>query len=211
MATVAVYDITNNQVGDIELNDSIFGVEMNAGLLHQAVVMQLAAQRLGTHATKTRGFVRGGGRKPWKQKGTGRARAGSTRSPLWVGGGTVFGPHPRKQKGTGRARDPRKQRRLALKCALSDKVKSGDLIVLESLNFDAPKTKQVVKMLGDFGVDSKALFITADEAENVEKSARNIPGAKAIQALGLNVYDILHHDKLFITKDAITRIEEVFA
>lgn len=215
MATVAVYDITNNQVGDIELNDSIFGVEMNAGLLHQAVVMQLAAQRLGTHATKTRGFVRGGGRKPWKQKGTGRARAGSTRSPLWVGGGTVFGPHPRKQKGTGRARvfgpHPRKQRRLALKCALSDKVKSGDLIVLESLNFDAPKTKQVVKMLGDFGVDSKALFITADEAENVEKSARNIPGAKAIQALGLNVYDILHHDKLFITKDAITRIEEVFA
>lgn len=106
---------------------------------------------------------------------------------------------------------PRKQRRLALKCALSDKVKSGDLIVLESLDFDAPKTKQVVKMLGDFGVDSKALFITADEAENVEKSARNIPGAKAIQALGLNVYDILHHDKLFITKDAITRIEEVFA
>ena len=207
MATVAVYDITNNQVGDIELNDSIFGVEMNAGLLHQAVVMQLAAQRLGTHATKTRGFVRGGGRKPWKQKGTGRARAGSTRSPLWVGGGTVFGPHPRKYAFSM----PRKQRRLALKCALSDKVKSGDLIVLESLNFDAPKTKQVVKMLGDFGVDSKALFITADEAENVEKSARNIPGAKAIQALGLNVYDILHHDKLFIKKDAITRIEEVFA
>ena len=143
MATVAVYDITNNQVGDIELNDSIFGVEMNAGLLHQAVVMQLAAQRLGTHATKTRGFVRGGGRKPWKQKGTGRARAGSTRSPLWVGGGTVFGPHPRKYAFSM----PRKQRRLALKCALSDKVKSGDLIVLESLNFDAPKTKQVVKML----------------------------------------------------------------
>lgn len=209
MATVAVYDITNNQVGDIELNDSIFGVEMNAGLLHQAVVMQLAAQRLGTHATKTRGFVRGGGRKPWKQKGTGRARAGSTRSPLWVGGGTVFGPTVFGPTVFGP--HPRKQRRLALKCALSDKVKSGDLIVLESLNFDAPKTKQVVKMLGDFGVDSKALFITADEAENVEKSARNIPGAKAIQALGLNVYDILHHDKLFITKDAITRIEEVFA
>lgn len=189
MATVAVYDITNNQVGDIELNDSIFGVEMNAGLLHQAVVMQLAAQRLGTHATKTRGFVRGGGRKPWKQKGT------------------VFGPHPRKYAFSM----PRKQRRLALKCALSDKVKSGDLIVLESLNFDAPKTKQVVKMLGDFSVDSKALFITADEAENVEKSARNIPGVKAINALGLNVYDILNHNKLFITKDAITRIEEVFA
>lgn len=207
MATVAVFDITNNKVGDIDLNENIFGVEMNAGLLHQAVLMQLAAQRLGTHATKTRGFVRGGGRKPWKQKGTGRARSGSTRSPLWVGGGTVFGPHPRKYAFSM----PRKQRRLAIKCALSDKVKSGDFIVLESLNFDAPKTKQVTKLLGDFGVDKKTLFITADEAENVEKSARNIQGVKAINTNGLNVFDILNSDKLFITKDAITRIEEVFA
>ena len=207
MAKVAAYDITNKQVGDIELNDSIFGVEMNAGLLHQAVVMQLAAQRLGTHATKTRSFVRGGGRKPWKQKGTGRARSGSTRSPLWVGGGTVCGPHPRKYAFSM----PRKQRRLAIKGALSDKVKSGNFVLLDTLNFDAPKTKQVVKMLGDFSVDSKALFITADEAENVEKSARNIPGVKAINTMGLNVFDILNHDKLFITKDAITRIEEVFA
>ena len=207
MANVAVYDIANKQVGDIELNDNIFGVEMNAGLLHQAVIMQLAAQRLGTHATKTRGFVRGGGRKPWKQKGTGRARSGSTRSPLWVGGGTVFGPHPRSYA----FRMPRKQRRLALKCALSDKVKSGDFIVLDNLDFDAPKTKQVVKLLGDFKVDKKALFITAEEMLNVERSARNIPGVKAIHTLGLNVYDILNHDKLFITKDAITRIEEVFA
>lgn len=207
MANVAVYDIAHNQVGDIELNDNIFGVEMNAGLLHQAVVMQLAAQRLGTHATKTRSMVRGGGRKPWRQKGTGRARSGSTRSPLWVGGGTVFGPHPRKYAFSM----PRKQRRLALKCALSDKVKSGDFIVLESLGFDAPKTKQVVKLLNDFSVNQKSLFITADEAENVEKSARNIPGVKAITTMGLNVYDILHHDKLFITKDAIARIEEVFA
>ena len=207
MATVAVYDITNNQVGDIELNESIFGVEMNAGLLHQAVLMQLAAQRLGTHATKTRSFVRGGGRKPWKQKGTGRARSGSTRSPLWVGGGTVFGPHPRKYAFSM----PRKQRRLAIKCALSDKVKSGDFIVLDSLSFDAPKTKQVVKLLGDFKIDAKTLFITADEAENVEKSARNIQGVKAINTNGLNVFDILNSDKLFITKDAIARIEEVFA
>ena len=189
MATVAVFDIANNKVGDIELNESIFGVEMNAGLLHQAVLMQLAAQRLGTHATKTRGFVRGGGRKPWKQKGT------------------VFGPHPRKYAFSM----PRKQRRLAIKCALSDKVKSGDFIVLDSLAFDAPKTKQVVKLLGDFGIDAKALFITADEAENVEKSARNIQGVKAINTNGLNVFDILNSDKLFITKDAITRIEEVFA
>ena len=207
MPTVAVYDMANKKVGDIELNESLFGVEMNAGLLHQAVVMQLAAQRLGTHATKTRGFVRGGGRKPWRQKGTGRARSGSTRSPIWVGGGTVFGPHPRSYA----VRMPRKQRRLAIKCALSDKVKSGDFIVLESLDFDAPKTKQVVKMLGDFSVGNKALFITGEEAANVEKSARNIPGVKAIHTMGLNVYDILNHDKLFITKDAITRIEEVFA
>lgn len=207
MATVAVFDITNNKFGDIDLNENIFGVEMNAGLLHQAVLMQLAAQRLGTHATKTRGFVRGGGRKPWKQKGTGRARSGSTRSPLWVGGGTVFGPHPRKYAFSM----PRKQRRLAIKCALSDKVKSGDFIVLDSLTFDAPKTKQVVKLLSDFDAPKKNLFITADEAENVEKSARNIQGVKAINTNGLNVFDILNSDKLFITKDAITRIEEVFA
>ncbi len=207
MPTVAVYDIANNKVGELELNESIFGVEMNAGLLHQAVLMQLAAQRLGTHATKTRGMVRGGGRKPWRQKGTGHARSGSRRSPVWVGGGTVFGPHPRSYA----FRMPRKQRRLAIKCALSDKVKNGDFIVLDSLDFDAPKTKQVVKMLGDFRIEKKALFVTSEEALNVERSARNIPGVKAIHTLGLNVYDILNHDKLFITKDAITRIEEVFA
>ena len=207
MPTVAVYNIANNKVGDIELNENFFGVEMNAGLLHQAVVLQLASQRLGTHSTKTRSFVRGGGRKPWRQKGTGRARSGSTRSPIWVGGGTVFGPHPRKYGFSM----PRKQRRLAIKCALSDKVKSGDFVVLDSLNFDAPKTKNVVKMLNDFSVDAKTLLVTADEVENVEKSARNIPGVKAIAANGLNVYDILYHSKLFITKDAITRIEEVFA
>ena len=207
MPTVAVYDIAGTKVGDLELNDSIFGVEMNAPLLHQAVKMQLAAQRIGTHATKTRGFVRGGGRKPWKQKGTGRARSGSSRSPIWVGGGTIFGPHPRKYAFSM----PRKQRRLAIKCALSDKVQSGEFLVLDSLDFDAPKTKNVVKMLKDFSVDDKALIITAGEAENVEKSSRNIPGVKAINTTGLNVYDILNHDKLFITKDAITRIEEVLA
>ena len=181
MANVAVYDMSHKQVGEIDLNDDFFNVEMNAGLLHQAVVLQLASQRLGTHATKTRGLVRGGG--------------------------TVFGPHPRKYGFTM----PRKQRRLALKCALSDKVRTGDFIVLESLDFDAPKTKQAVKLLNDFGVDAKSLFITADEAVNVARSTSNIPGVKAITAAGINVFDILHHDKLFITKDAITRIEEVFA
>ena len=207
MPTVAVYDIANKKVSDLELNESVFGVEANEALVHQAVVMQMAAQRLGTHATKTRGLVRGGGRKPWKQKGTGRARSGSTRSPIWVGGGTVFGPTPRSYA----FRMPRKQRRLAIKCALSDKVASGDFVVLDSLDFAAPKTKDVVKMLNDFSVDKKVLFVTADAVENVEKSSRNIPGVKAISSCGLNVYDILNHNKLFITKDAITRIEEVLA
>ena len=175
MPKVAVYNSANQQVGDIELNDSVFGVEMNAGLVHQAVVMQLASRRLGTHATKTRGLVRGGGRKPWRQKGTGRARSGSTRSPLWVGGGTVFGPQPR------------------------------------SYAFRMPKKQRVVKMLSDFGVEAKSLIITLDENENVERSSRNIPGVKAINTMGLNVYDILNHTKLFITKAAIEKIEEVLA
>ena len=207
MPKVAVYNIDRQQVGDIELNDNVFGVEVNGGLLHQAVVMQLASQRLGTHATKTRAFVRGGGRQPWKQKGTGRARSGSRRSPLWVGGGTVFGPHPRSYAFSM----PRKQRRLAIKCALSDKVQEDNLVVLDALDFEAPKTKQVVKLLQTFEIDNKALIITAEEAENVERSSRNIPGVKAINTTGLNVYDILNHDKLFVTKDAVARIEEVLA
>ncbi len=207
MPTVAVYNIDRQQVGDIELNENVFGVEVNGALLHQAVVMQLASQRLGTHATKTRAFVRGGGRKPWKQKGTGRARSGSRRSPLWVGGGTVFGPHPRSYAFSM----PRKQRRLAIKCALSDKVQEGSLLVLDALEFETPKTKQVVKMLQTFEADKKALIITAEEAENVERSSRNIPGVKAINTTGLNVFDILNHDKLFVTKDAVARIEEVLA
>lgn len=205
MPKVAVYTSANEQVGDIELSEAVFGVEVNGGLLHQAVRMQLAAQRLGTHATKTRGQVRGGGRKPWKQKGTGRARAGSTRSPLWVGGGVVFGPQPRSYA----FRMPRKQRRLAIKCALSDKVQTGDLIILESLGFEAPKTKSFVKLLHDFAIEKKALFITEGYEENVDKSSRNLQGIKTIHTGGLNVYDILNSDKLFITKDAVARIEEV--
>lgn len=208
MPKVAVYDITGQQTGDIELNENVFGVEVNEAVLHQAVVMQLASQRLGTHATKTRGLVRGGGRKPWKQKGTGRARAGSTRSPIWVGGGTVFGPQPRSYA----FRMPRKQRRLALKSALSAKVQEGELVIVDAISFEEPKTKNVVKMLNDFkAADDKALIITAEIIDAVEKSARNIPGVKAIGSIGLNVYDILYHDKVFMTKDAVTRIEEVLA
>ena len=207
MPQVKVYNMGGDEVGTMELNDNFFGVEVNEGLLHQAVVLQLASQRQGTHATKTRGMVKGGGRKPWRQKGTGRARAGSRRSPVWVGGGTVFGPHPRKYGFSM----PRKQRRLAIKCALSDKVKSGDFLVLETLDFETPKTKTAVKMLNDFSVKEKSLFVTAEVVDNVEKSVRNIPGMKAVGATGINVYDILNHDKLFITKDAVARVEEVFA
>ena len=207
MATVKVYGINAQAVGEMELPESVFEVEMNAPLVHQVVVMQLASRRLGTHATKTRAMVRGGGRKPWRQKGTGRARAGSRRSPLWRSGGTIFGPQPRSYAFTM----PRKQRRLALKCVLSDKLKSGDLIVLDELDFEAPKTKQMVKVLKDFDVEKKALFITEEPKDNVTRSANNIQGVKTLGALGLNVYDILNHDKLFLTKNAVAKIEEVFA
>jgi len=209
MPKVAVYDITGAKTGEIELNDSVFGVEVNESVLHQAVVMQLASQRLGTASTKTRGLVRGGGRKPWKQKGTGRARAGSTRSPIWVGGGTTFGPQPRSYA----FRMPRKQRRLAIKSALTAKLQDGELVVVDSIAFDAPKTKNVITMLSGFdATNKKSLIITGEVVENVEKSARNIPGVKAIPASSsLNVYDLLYHDKVFITKEAITRIEEVLA
>ena len=207
MPTLPVYDMTNAKVGDIELAAEIFDVKINEGLVHQAVVMQLASRRLGTHATKTRGMVRGGGRKPWRQKGTGRARVGSRRSPLWRGGGTIFGPHPRDYSFTM----PRKQRRLAIKCVLTDKVKSGNLIVLDDLNFDAPKTKKFVEFQKVFGVDAcKSLFITKELIDNVVRSSNNLQNAKTISAIQLNVFDILNSDKLFITKDAAEKIQEVY-
>lgn len=207
MPKVAVYDITGKETGEMELNDNVFGVEVNEALLHQAIVMQLASRRQGTHATKTRAMVRGGGRKPWRQKGTGRARAGSTRSPIWVGGGTVFGPHPRSYAFSM----PRKARRAALKSALSAKVQAGEMLVLEDFSFAEPKTKNVVKMMDSLKIDEKALIITGEMADNLEKSARNIPGVKAIDAKGLNAYDLLYHGKILITKEAVARIEEVLA
>lgn len=209
MPKVAVYDKTGKQTGEeIELMDYVFGVEFNEAVVHQAVVMQQANECQGTHATKTRGMVRGGGRKPWKQKGTGRARAGSVRSPLWVGGGTVFGPAPRSH-----AKDmPRKARRLAIRCALSAKVAEGALVVVDNLTFDAPKTKDAVALLNGFeAVDKKALIITDGENENVEKSSRNIEKVKALSNDCLNVYDILNAEKVLLAKDAVARIEEVLA
>ena len=205
MPTVATYNMAGKEVGKIELNDAVFAVEVNEAVMHQAVVRQLSNERLGTHATKTRGMVRGGGRKPWKQKGTGRARSGSTRSPLWIGGGTVFGPSPRSYYKAM----PRKARRLAVKSALSEKVNNNDLIVMEELTLAAPKTKEVLNILNNFEVgDAKVLFITEGDV-NVEKSARNIQGVKALASTGLNIFDLLHHDKLFITKGAVAKIEEV--
>lgn len=205
MPKVKLYNIAGQETGEIELNDSVFGVDYNEAVIHQAVVRQMANERLGTHATKTRGLVRGGGKKPWKQKGTGRARVGSIRSPLWVGGGTVFGPTPRSH-----AKDmPRKARQLAVKSALSEKLRANELIVIDAIDFEAPKTKNVVKMLADLHSEGKALIV--DGARNTVLSARNIPGVKAYAPGGLNIYDIVNTDKLFLTQEAVKKIEEVLA
>ena len=205
MPTVATYNQSGVKVGEIQLNDAVFGVEVNEAVMHQAVVRQLSNERLGTHATKTRGMVRGGGRKPWKQKGTGRARAGSSRSPIWIGGGTTFGPQHRSYYKAM----PRKARRLAVKSALSDKVNNSELYVLEEITLAAPKTKEVLNIINSFNVgDAKVLFITEGDV-NVERSARNIQGVKALACEGMNIFDLLHYDKLFITKGAVAKIEEV--
>lgn len=212
MPNVTLYNIAGASVGEIELNESVFGVEYNEAVIHQAVVRQMANERLGTHATKTRGLVRGGGKKPWKQKDTGRARVGSIRSPLWVGGGTVFGPTPRSHAKAM----PRKMRQLAVKSALSEKLRAGEIIVLDQIAFDAPKTKNVVKMLEAFKAEGKALIMDGgSDAANTLLSARNIPGVKAVAMSapedGVNLYDLIHYTKLFITKSAVEKIEEVLA
>lgn len=205
MPTVTKYNMSGAKVGEIQLNDAVFGVEVNAAVMHQAVVRQLSNERLGTHATKTRGEVRGGGKKPWRQKGTGRARAGSSRSPIWVGGGITFGPQPRSYYKAM----PRKARRLAVKSALSDKVNNSELFVIDELKLAAPKTKEVLSILNNFQVgDAKVLFIT-DGDVNMELSARNIQGVKALPYTNINIFDLLHHDKLFIAEGAIAKIEEV--
>lgn len=205
MPKVALFNKNGDQIGEIELSEAVFGIEPNESVVHEAVVMQLASLRRGTHSVKTRAEVRGGGRKPWRQKGTGRARAGTITSPLWRKGGIVFGPKPRDYS----YRLPRKKARLAVKSVLSAKVRDGEIIVLDQLEFTEPKTKQMVEVLQNLQVDQKALVVTADQNENVQKSARNIPGVKPLGAEGINVYDLVNFDKLLITKDAIARIEEV--
>lgn len=207
MPKVALLKQDGSNVGEIELNDAVFGIEPNTHVLHEAVVMQRASLRQGTHAVKNRSEVRGGGRKPWRQKGTGRARQGSIRSPQWVGGGTVFGPTPRSYS----YKLPKKVRRLALKSALSSKVKEESLFVLEAITMDAPKTKEIVNILNGLKVEEKALVVLSEKDETVARSANNLQNVKVLTVEELNVLDLLTHDKLIITKDAAEKAGEVLA
>ncbi|WP_244834353.1 50S ribosomal protein L4 [Clostridium sp. BJN0001] len=206
MPKVAVYNKEGSKVADMDLNENVFAAEINEYALHQVVVALLANKRQGTQSTKTRSEVRGGGIKPWRQKGTGRARQGSIRSPQWIKGGIVFAPKPRDY----RVSVPKSMRKVAMKSALSSKVNDNDLLVLESLEYDAPKTKSMVALLNALEA-KKALIVTAESNEAVYKSARNIEGVNVIPANNINVYDILKYEKLIITKDAVSKIEEVYA
>ena len=205
MAKVSVLNQAGSSVGDIELNDAIFGIVPNEAVLFEALVQQRASLRQGNHKVKTRAEVAGGGRKPWRQKGTGRARQGSIRSPQWRGGGIVFGPNPRSYS----YKLPKKVRRLALLSALSTKVREEDIIVLDGLTFDAPKTKEFIKVLAALSIDKKALIVTADLDETLALSARNIPGISVVTATGINVLDLIGHNKLVMTKAAVQKVEEV--
>ena len=206
MANVAVLNMTGAQVGTIELNDAIFGIEANEHVMHLAVVNYLANQRQGTQSTKTRAEVRGGGRKPYRQKGTGRARQGSIRSPQWVGGGVVFAPKPRDYSYTLN----RKYKRLALLSALSEKAAQGEIIVVDDLKVESCKTRDFAKFLKAVGADTKSLVVTEAVKADVVRSAKNIAGVKTTIATTLNVYDIVGNDKFIVDRAAIAKIEEVF-
>lgn len=208
MPNLKVLDMTGNQVSDIELSEAVFGITPNVSAMHTMVVNYLANQRQGTQSTLTRTEVSGGGKKPWRQKGTGHARQGSTRSPQWTHGGIALGPKPRSYRFTVN----KKLRRLAMKSALSSKVKEGEMIVLDSITLSEYKTKDVVKMLGAIGAgDSKALIVMPEADSKVIKSAANIPGVKTALVNTINVYDILNCDKFVVVKDAVAKIEEVYA
>ncbi len=207
MPTVAVVDMKGTKVDEINLSDSIFGIEPNAAVMHELVVNYLANQRQGTQSALTRSEVRGGGRKPWRQKGTGHARQGSIRAPQWRKGGVVFAPKPRSYKYTVN----KKVRRLAMKSAFSSKAQDNEIIVIDKIALDEFKTKTIVKMLSDIGSEKKALIVLPEVDKKVIKSASNIPGVKTAQVNELNVYNILNADKLIIVKDAVAKIEEVYA
>ena len=204
MPKVGLFNKEGQQVGDIQLNEQVFGVEVNKYALHQVVKALLANKRQGTQSAKTRSEVRGGGIKPWRQKGTGRARQGSIRAPQWIKGGVVFAPKPRDY----RMSIPKSMRKVAMTSALTSKV--ADMVVLEDLTFEAPKTKEAVKMLNAFEA-KKTLIITAEVNENVYKSARNIEGVTVMPVNNINVYDLLNCKTLMITKEAVNKIEEVYA
>ena len=207
MAKVSVYDMTGKVVSDLELNDAVFGIEPNESAMHQAVVNYLANQRQGTQSTLTRTEVSGGGRKPWRQKGTGHARQGSTRAPQWRHGGVALGPKPRSYSYTLN----KKIKRLALLSALSSKVAENEIVVVDAIKMDEFKTKTIVNMLKALNVDGKALIVLDSVDKNVIKSAANIPGVKTTQVNTLNVYDILNYTKFVVVKDAVAKIEEVYA
>ena len=206
MASVAVYNIEGKEVDKLELNDSVFGVEINEHLVHMAVVGQLANNRQGTQSAKTRSEVSGGGRKPWRQKGTGHARQGSTRSPQWTGGGVVFAPKPRDYS----MKMNKREKQIAIKSALTSKVQDSKMVVVDAFNMDEIKTAKFAEILNNLKV-SKALVVTKDKDEKVILSARNIPTVKTTMTNAINVYDILKYDSLVITKDAVAAIEEVYA
>ena len=207
MATVKVFDMAGSAVSETELKDEIFGIEPNVSVMHAVVLNYLANQRQGTQSTLTRTEVRGGGRKPWRQKGTGHARQGSIRAPQWTHGGVAIGPKPRSYRYTLN----KKVRRLAMKSALSAKVQEGNLIVLDTLTMDEFKTKTIAAMLNALGVEKKALIVTAEADPKVYRSANNIPGVKTATVGTLNVYDILNGGKFIAPKNAIAKIEEVYA
>jgi len=202
---VPVRNMAGETVGEVELNDAVFGIEPHVAVMHQAVVRQMANARLGTHATKTRGQVAGGGRKPWRQKGTGRARQGSIRSPQWRGGGTVFGPAPRSYE----QKMNRKMRRLALRSALSVKAADDQLMVVDDLAMDAAKTREMISLLDRLGVDSSVLMLLPERNEMVELSARNLPYVKVQRATNLSVRDLLGYDYLMVTRGAVEQIEGI--
>ena len=205
MANLKVMDQNGKDSGEVTLNDKVFGIEPNDNVVFEAIIRQRAGKRQGTSKVKNRSAVRGGGKKPWRQKGTGRARQGSIRAPQWRGGGTVFGPTPRSYAYTM----PRKQRRLAIKSVLSQKLIDNDLIVLDKLTMSAPKTKELVSMLNSLNADGKVLIVTDDN--NVQQSARNLAKVKAVPVNGLNVEDAVNYGKLILSQDAVKKIEEVLA
>ena len=206
MPTVGLFNQEGKQVGDIQLNDNVFAVEVNTDAMHQVVVALLANKRQGTQSAKTRAEVRGGGIKPWRQKGTGRARQGSIRAPQWIKGGIVFAPKPRDY----RVSVPKSMRRVAMKSALTSKVQDGQMVVVETLALEAPKTKKMVEVLKAFDA-KKTLIVTGESNEVLYKSARNIADVQIMPVNNINVYDLLKFEKLIITKDAVSKIEEVYA